>query len=81
MSACRKATWKTFEERDLDVAYPSFGSFCENWVKKNKSQGRDSNTPTQLPGVEMGSDDCVYMGENSYSRSLRSILSTSGILG
>lgn len=48
------------EDRDLDVAYASFGSFWGNWVKKNESQGRDFNTLTQLPGVEMDGDDYVY---------------------
>lgn len=52
------------EDRDLDVAYASFGSFWGNWVKKNESQGRDFNTLTQLPGVEMDGDDYVYTAVN-----------------
>lgn len=69
------------EERDLNITYPSFRPFCENWVKKNKSQGRDFDALTQLLGVKMDGDDCVYTGGNSYSKSLGSKLSTSGILG
>jgi len=53
------------EECGLDVAYASFGSFWGNWVKKNESQGRDFNTLTQLPGVEMDGDDYVYTGESA----------------
>ncbi|WP_230455356.1 hypothetical protein [Halorubrum sp. BV1] len=52
------------EDRDLDVAYASFGSFWGNWVKKNESQGRGFNTLTQLPGVEMDGDDYIYTRVN-----------------
>jgi hypothetical protein len=51
------------EERDLDVGYASFNSLWNNWVKANDSQGRDFNTLSQLPGVEMRGDDYVYTGE------------------
>jgi len=45
------------------------------------SKGCDSNTLTHLPGVEMDGDDYFYTGGNSYSSSLGSKISTSGILG
>jgi len=52
------------ENTGLDVGYSSFDSLWNNWVKSNASQGRDSNTLEQLPGVEMDGDDYVYTGEN-----------------
>jgi hypothetical protein len=51
------------QEQGLDIGYASFESLWGNWVKKNDSQGRHSNTLTQLPGVEMDGDDYVYTGE------------------
>lgn len=51
------------EDRGLDVGYSSFTSLWNNWVKSNSSQGRDSNTLAQLPGVEMDGDDYVFRGE------------------
>lgn len=51
------------ENTGLDVGYSSFDSLWNNWVKSNASQGRDFNTLSQLPGVEMDGDDYVYIGE------------------
>lgn len=48
------------EERDLDVGYSSFRSLWNNWVKSNRSQGRDTNTLAQLPGVEIDGDTYVF---------------------
>lgn len=48
-----------------DVGYASFESFWGNWIKKNESQGRPSNTLSELPNVEMRGDDYVYTGVNN----------------
>jgi len=50
---------------ETDVGYASFESFWGNWIKKNESQGRLSNTLSELPNVEMRGDDYVYTGVNN----------------
>jgi len=52
------------EDEAIDVGFASFDSLWNNWVKSNSSQGRDTNTLEQLPGVEMDGDDYVYRGED-----------------
>lgn len=48
-----------------DVGYKGgFSSLWSNWVKKNESQGRPTNTLTELPGVEMRGDEYVYTNES-----------------
>jgi hypothetical protein len=48
----------------VDPGYKAgFESLWNNWIKSNNAQGRDWNTLTELPGVEMQGDDYVYRAE------------------